>query len=78
MKPFQVVTAIFCHAIVATALIADQSDTWSKAVKSKADRGTLEARVENVRGDTGKWPDNDRIWVDKIERQGNRFTVVMH
>ena len=128
MKPIHLVTALFCHALLATALIADEGDTWSKAVKSKAERGTLEARVENVRGDTGKWrddallqaapapaekpgkislddwadqlleakvqptaagdtwlifrtrqfDDNDRAWVEKIERQGNRFTVVMH
>lgn len=96
-------------------------------MKSAAKRGTLEARVENVHGDTGKWrddallqaapalakkpgnnslddwadhllaakiqptasgdtwlifrtrqfDDHDRAWVEKIERQGNRFTVVM-
>jgi len=128
MNPAHLVTALLFHAILAAALIADESDTWSKAVKSKAERGSLEVRAENVRGDTGKWrddpllqaapalaeipgkfslddwadklldakttltangdtwlvfrtrqfDDNDRAWVDKIERQGNRFNVVMH
>lgn len=128
MNHLHLVTALLCHAIVATALIADESDAWSKALKSPAERGSLEVRAENVRGDTGKWrddaliqvvpalaempakfslddwadqlldakatlapsgetwlvfrtrqfDDNDRAWVEKIQRQGNRFNVVMH
>jgi hypothetical protein len=128
MNPLHLVTPLLCHAILATALIADEGDTWSKAVKSKAERGSLEVRAENVRGDTGKWrddaliqaapalaqipakfsvddwadqlleakvkltasgdtwlvfrtrqlDDNDRVWVEKIQRQGNRFSLVMH
>ena len=128
MNPTHLVTALFCHTILATALMADDSDTWSKALKSQAERGSLEVRAENVRGDTGKWrddaliqaapalaeipgkfslddwadklldanatltasgdtwlvfrtrqfDDNDRAWVEKIQRQGNRFNVVMH
>ncbi|MFN0020185.1 MAG: hypothetical protein ACKVP0_18140 [Pirellulaceae bacterium] len=128
MKTLHVVAAVLCHAIVATALVADDGDTWSKSVKSPAERGSLEVRAESVRGDTGKWrddallqaasalpeipakfslddwadkqleakttltaggdtwlvfrtrqfDDNDRAWVEKIERKGNRFNVVMH
>lgn len=128
MKPIHLVTAVLCQATVATALFADEGDTWSKAVKSPAERGSLEVRAENVRGDTGKWrddaliqaapalaeipgkfsiddwadnlleakakltasgdtwlvfrtrqfDDNDRAWVEMIERHGNRFNVVMH
>jgi hypothetical protein len=128
MNPIHLVTALLCNAILATILIADESDNWSKAVKSKDQRGSLEVRAENVRGDTGKWrddaliqaapalaeipeklsiddwadqlleakatltasgdiwlvfrtrqfDDNDRAWVEKVERQGKRFNVVMH
>jgi len=119
--------AVLCHVLCASVLSADESDTWTKSVKSTAERGSLEVRAENVRGDTGKWrdealvqvapahtekpsktlddwadqlldakitptpsgdtwlvfrtrqfDDNDRAWVEKIERQGNRFNVVMH
>lgn len=128
MKPIQHLIAFLCNVILVVPLTADEIDTWSKSVKSKADRGSLEARAENVRGDTGKWrddallqaapalaenpgklslddwadrlldakvkpaasgdtwlifrtrqfDDNDRAWVEKIERRGNRYTVVMN
>lgn len=128
MKPIPLVTTLFCLVILAAALAADESDTWSKSVKSKTERGSLEARAEIVRGDTGKWrddallqavpalpekpgklslddwadqsleakvqptasgdtwlifrtrqfDDNDRTWVEKIERQGHRYNIVMN
>ena len=128
MKPTHLALALGCQVFLAAALPAAEGDTWTKTLKSKAERGTLEARAENVRGDTGKWrddallqaapafvvkpgkltlddwadqllaakvkptangdtwlvfrtrqfDDNDRAWVEKIERRGNRFTVVMH
>jgi hypothetical protein len=99
-----------------------------RALKDRAERGTLSDRRERVRGDTGKWndmallwhappvqrkpeglslddwadqladkkfsaapnddnwlvfrsrqlDDNDRIWVEKIERRGDEFTVILH
>jgi len=128
MKPSHPAIALFSLATLATALLAAEGDAWTKSLKSKAERGTLEALAENVRGDIGKWrdsallqaapafvpkpgkfalddwadqlleakvtptdsgdtwlvfrtrqfDDNDRAWVEKIERNGNRFTVVMH
>jgi hypothetical protein len=119
--------ALLFHTIAAVPLMADAGDTWTKVLKSKTERGTLEVRAESVRGDTGKWrddallqaappfvekagmlslddwadrlleakvqpasdgdtwlifrtrqfDDNDRAWVERIERRGNRFTVVM-
>lgn len=127
MKPIHLVIALLCHAIPAIPLRAEEGDTWTKTLKSKTERGTLEVRAENVRGDTGKWrddallqvapafaenagklslddwadqsletkakptaggdtwlifrtrqfDDNDRAWVERIERRGNRFSVVM-
>lgn len=127
MKPFCGIIFLPGVAMFTIALVADESDTWSKALKSKTERGSLEVRSVNVRGDTGKWrddallqaapayaensgksslddwadqllesklspsasgdtwlifrtrqyDDNDRAWVEKIERSGNRFKVEM-
>ncbi|HUG92886.1 MAG TPA: hypothetical protein VML55_18740 [Planctomycetaceae bacterium] len=102
--------------------------TWTKSLKDRAGRGTLEGVRQSIRGDTGKWSDeprvqhappveekparmpldewadelvekefeltsnddawllfrsrqlddNDRIWVERIMRRGNRLTVVAH
>lgn len=99
-----------------------------RALKDRAERGTLSDRRERVRGDTGKWndsallwhappvqrkpeglslddwadqladkkfsatpnddnwlifrsrqlDDNDRTWVEKIERRGDEFTVTLN
>ena len=106
---------------------AQPGDTWTKALKDRAQRGTLHDAFQNVRGDSGKWndepklqhappigqkpakmplddwadqlrakdfqltsqddnwlllrtrqlDDNDRVWVERIERNGNRFTIVV-
>ena len=94
-----------------------------KAIKDRAQRGTLSDQRQLVRGDTGKWndaamllhttkpqgmplddwfdessekkpamtaadenwllfrtrqlDDNDRVWIEKIERSGNAFTITM-
>ena len=110
-----------------SATLHAQEATMIKAVKERAERGTLSDRREMVRGDTGKWSDaatlrhapliqhkpqgvslddwadqlagkkspatatddnwlifrtrqlddNDRVWVEKIERRGNEFSVVL-
>lgn len=104
-----------------------QGDSWTRALKDRAQRGTLHDAFQNVRGDTGKWndnpilqhvppierkppkkslddwadqwleqdfqltnhdnswlilrtrqlDDNDRVWVERIERNGNAFTVAV-
>jgi hypothetical protein len=116
----------FCAATSATLLA--QESTVIKAVKDRAERGTLSDQRQLVRGDTGKWndaatlqhspplakkpqgmsldvwseqlaenrpqttatddnwlifrtrqlDDNDRVWIEKIERSGNEFTITMH
>ena len=104
-------------------------DNWSKNLKDRTQRGTLQNAFQRVRGDSGRWndnarlqhappltrkpanmslddwydrlertrrrpltradenwllfqtqqrDDNDRVWIERIERQGNRFTVIMH
>ncbi len=113
------VTSVMLHA---------QESTVIKAVKDRAQRGTLSDQRQLVRGDTGKWndaatlqhapplakkpqgvslddwseqlaenepqttaaddnwlifrtrqlDDNDRVWIEKIERSGNEFTITMH
>lgn len=106
-----------------------QRDSWTRALKDRSQRGTLQDAFQNVRGDSGKWrdepslqhappigekpvkmslddwadqllekkgfqttprddnwllfrtrqlDDNDRVWVERIERQGNQFTVVLN
>ncbi len=110
------------------AALLHAQDATLKALKDRAERGTLSDRREFVRGDTGKWndaamlqhapplaqkppgislddwadqlsenktettaadenwlifrtrqlDDNDRVWVEKIERHGNEFTVVLN
>jgi hypothetical protein len=116
----------FCAATSATLLA--QESTVIKAVKDRAERGTLSDQRQLVRGDTGKWndaatlqhapplaqkpqgmslddwseqlaenkpqttsaddnwllfrtrqlDDNDRVWIEKVERNGNEFTIKMH
>lgn len=111
--------ALFLHAQEAHTI---------RALKDRAERGTLSDKREFVRGDTGKWndkatlqpapplqqkppgmslddwadeiaekkaattdaddnwlifrtrqlDDHDRVWIEKIERRGNEFTVVLH
>ncbi|MFA6547000.1 MAG: hypothetical protein WCS99_21465 [Limisphaerales bacterium] len=108
-------------------LPAQDSATTIKVLKDRTERGTLNARREIVRGDSGKWndaprlqhappiqrkppkqslddwadqlaekkfqptsnddnwlvfrsrqlDDNDRVWVERIERRGNEFLVVL-
>lgn len=117
-------------ALLAIVLAAQESKPAAtvRALKERAERGTLSDRRERVRGDTGKWndsallwhapplqrkpedlslddwadqladkkfsatpnddnwlifrsrqlDDNDRIWVEKIERRGNEFTVILN
>lgn len=107
---------------------ARAGNSWTRALKDRAQRGTLHDAFRNVRGDSGKWSDepillhappiaqkpaamsldnwvehlpmrefqltgnddnwllfctrqlddNDRVWVERIERRGNRFTVVLN
>ncbi|MCF7788771.1 MAG: hypothetical protein K9N47_21785 [Prosthecobacter sp.] len=114
--------------VVVSTLLQAQEPTVIKAVKDRAQRGTLSDQRQFVRGDTGKWSDaatlqhvppiarkpqglsldewseqlaekktattatddnwlifrsrqfddNDRMWIEKIERRGNEFTVTMH
>ncbi len=111
-----------------SAMLNAQESTTLKAVKDRAERGTLSDQRQLVRGDTGKWndsatlqhapplaqkpqgmslddwadelsekkpattaaddnwllfrtrqlDDNDRVWIEKIERSGNAFTITMH
>ena len=111
-----------------SAILHAQESTVIKAVKDRAERGTLSDKRQLVRGDTGKWndsatlqhappltqkpqgmslddwvdelsdkkpaatasddnwlifrtrqlDDNDRVWIEKIERSGNEFTITMH
>ncbi|MDP1590839.1 MAG: hypothetical protein Q8M07_24000 [Prosthecobacter sp.] len=113
---------------VTSAMLHAQESTVIKAVKDRAERGTLSDQRQLVRGDTGKWndvatlqhapplaqkpqgmslddwadelsekkpamtaaddnwllfrtrqlDDNDRVWIEKIERSGNEFTITMH
>ena len=106
---------------------AQPGDSWTKALKDRAKRGTLHDAFQNVRGDSGKWnevpilqqappiqqkpakmplddwadqllkrdfqltrnndswllfrtrqlDDNDRVWVERIERRGTEFTIVV-
>jgi hypothetical protein len=111
-----------------SAMLHAQESQTLKAVKDRAQRGTLSDQRQLVRGDTGKWndaatlqhapplaqkpqgmslddwadelsekkpattaaddnwllfrtrqlDDNDRVWIEKIERSGNAFTITMH
>ena len=111
-----------------SAMLHGQEPTTLKAVKDRAERGTLSDQRQLVRGDTGTWndtallrhapspakkpqgmslddwidelseketattaadenwllfrtrqlDDNDRLWIEKIERKGNEFTITMH
>jgi hypothetical protein len=117
---------------------APSSDTWTKTLADRSERGKLHAAFQNVRGDSGKWrdepalqhappieqkppklalddwadkllekepvtddrsdmrpiavtaaddnwlifrtrqlDDNDRLWIERVERKGNQFTVVL-
>ena len=106
---------------------APRGPAWTKTLKDRTQRGTLQDRIQMVRGDSGKWndnaglqhapplprkagklslddwygqssekdvqrtssddnwllfrtrqlDDNDRVWVERIERQGNQFTVIV-
>lgn len=101
---------------------------WVRKIEQRSERGTLVDRLENVRGDTGKWndaakllhlpspdrkppnqslddwadevaekpfqptpseenwlvfrsrqfDDNDRVWIESVERKGNEFTIVVN
>jgi hypothetical protein len=114
--------------LMTAALLHAQESTVIKAVKDRAERGTLSDQRQLVRGDTGKWndsatlqhapplaqkpqgmslddwaeqlaeqkpktkatddnwlifrtrqmDDNDRVWIEKIERSCNAFTITMH
>ncbi len=117
-----------CLFLMTAAMLHAQESTMLKAVKDRAERGTLSDQRQLVRGDTGKWndsatlqhappltqkpqgmslddwadelaekkpaitdaddnwllfrtrqlDDNDRVWIEKIERSGNEFTITMH
>lgn len=117
-----------CLFLMTAAMLHAQESTVIKAVKDRAERGTLSDQRQLVRGDTGKWndsatlqhapplaqkpqgmslddwadelaekktqttaaddnwlifrtrqlDDNDRVWIEKIERNGNAFTITMH
>lgn len=110
--------------LTASAALSAQEPQTLKAVKDRAERGTLSDQRQLVRGDTGKWndaamllhttkpqnmplddcmdaasekkpvvtaadeswllfrtrqlDDNDRVWIEKIERSGNAFVITMH
>jgi hypothetical protein len=120
------VVVLLCTAALLPAQESKPSITI-KALKDRAERGTVSDSREIVRGDSGKWSDaaklqhapspeqkpqgmslddwmeelaeknprttatdenwllfrtrqlddNDRVWVEKIERRGNEFTVVL-
>lgn len=124
MKPVH----IFLITAAVSVMLQAQEVTVIKAVRDRAQRGTLSDQRQFVRGDTGKWSDaamlqhapplvqkpqgllldewaeqlaekktattagddnwlifrsrqlddNDRMWIEKIERRGNEFTVTMH
>lgn len=115
-------------AASATLILQAQEPITIKAVKERAERGTLSDKRELVRGDTGRWndaatllhapplaqkpqglslddwyeqvagerpkttaaddnwilfrtrqlDDNDRVWIEKIERNGNHVTITMN
>jgi hypothetical protein len=117
-----------CFFLMTAAMLHAQESTVIKAVKDRAERGTLSDQRQLVRGDTGKWndsatlqhapplarkpqgmplddwadelgekkpattaaddnwlifrtrqlDDNDRVWIEKIERSDNAFTITMH
>jgi hypothetical protein len=119
---------IFLIGAACAGLLPAQEPQILKAVKDRAERGTLSDQRQIVRGDTGKWSDaatllhappiqlkpkgvalddwadelsekkpstkaddeqwllfrtrqlddNDRVWIEKIERRGNEFIVTMH
>ncbi|MEQ8790868.1 MAG: hypothetical protein RIC55_31690 [Pirellulaceae bacterium] len=104
---------------------ARNATSWTKKLKSREQRGTLQDAIQVVRGDSGKWSDepqmqlapaitrkpeklslddwfdqladeefrpdgagetwlllrtrqlddNDRLWIERIERHGGRFTI---
>lgn len=105
-----------------------EGDNWTRSVNERGERGSLHAAQQPVRGDTGKWrdddalqpvpafslkpekttlddwadqllendhqlkadqeaalllrtrqlDDNDRVWVERIERRGNELTFVVN
>lgn len=117
-----------CAAVVASATAGRADEpSWTKALADPAERGKLHDAALSVRGDTGRWQDeerfvlapppppsstrlalddwlderatsefaptadddnwllfstrqlddNDRSWVERVERRGNRLTVVI-
>jgi hypothetical protein len=114
--------------VVSCAVQCAAQETSTRAIKERAERGSLSDQRQIVRGDTGKWndaptlqhappmekkpkgmslddwadqlteekftvaptednwlifrsrqlDDNDRVWVESIERNGNEFTVVLN
>jgi hypothetical protein len=119
---------ILLIGVTCAGLLAAQEAALIKALKDRAERGTLSDQRQIVRGDSGKWndaaslqhapsiqqkpkgvtlddwadhlaekkppakadddqwlllrtrqlDDNDRVWVEKIERRGNEFIITMH
>lgn len=105
-----------------------EGENWTRAVNARSERGSLHAAQQPVRGDTGKWrdddglqpvpafshkpekttlddwadqlldtnhqltadqeaalllrtrqlDDNDRVWVERIERRGNELTLIVN
>lgn len=106
-----------------------QGDSWTRVLRDRAQRGTLQDVFQKVRGDTGRWSDeprlllappvdtkpaqtslddwldqlaekpahaptssedtwlllrtrqlddNDRLWIERIERRGNQITVTLN
>lgn len=130
-------TALVCAVMLAASILAQDTkpadapglmpESWTRMLKDAAERGKLQAQLQTVRGDSGKWNDkatlqiapswerkpaglsldnwaellakekpkltageetwlifrtrqldnNDRPWVEKIGRRGNRFIVEM-
>ena len=123
-------TVLLMVVALAAPLLAEEpvGDSWSRALKDRAERGKLHEAFQHVRGDSGKWrdepilqhappidqkppklplddwadqllekedlavtasddnwlifrtrqlDDNDRLWIERIERKGNEFTVVL-
>jgi hypothetical protein len=121
---------VLMAAGLAAPLLAEEpaGDSWTRSLKDRTERGTLQDAFQNVRGDSGKWrdepilqhapplaqkppklplddwadqllekadfattanddnwlffrtrqlDDNDRLWIERIERKGNQFTVVL-
>lgn len=128
------VIALSLLVLVATPLVGQDvpkptpaGNVGERKILQRSERGTLVDRMENVRGDTGKWSDeaqlqhvpspdrkpanqslddwvdemaerafqptpsddnwlvfrtrqfddNDRVWIESVERKGDEFTIVM-